>query len=97
MSLKKHIIKRVSIFLAISLIIFLLIYVQSLFSIDGFVLGYFFLALWFQIFFSIAFLFFEASELKSKGEHSSRIFNLITAITLTIILFFWLREATYDL
>ncbi|WNM20378.1 hypothetical protein [Flavobacterium capsici] len=97
MSLKKHIIKRVSIFLAISLILFLLLYILSFFLNNGFDIGYFFIALGFHIFFSIAFLFFEASELKSKGESSNRMFNLITAIALTIILFTYLREVTYDL
>lgn len=38
------------------------------------------------IFFSIFFLFFEASELKDLRENSSRIFNLIAGGFLTLLL-----------
>ncbi len=98
MTLKKHVKKRIGIFLSIFSIITLLFYIRSFMTIDGFDFFGFFIALFFLIFFSIAFLFFEASELKSKKEFASQKFNQLTGIVLIVLLIatltWFMRAAT---
>lgn len=74
----------------------LVFYTKSFFSIDSDWFAEFIFACFFVVFFSIAFLFFEASELKSKKEFTIRKFNLILAITLTIVLFVVTHYAVRD-
>lgn len=97
-TLRKHIFKRIGIFISILLVITLLFYIHSLISIDGFAFFSFFVAMFFLVFFSIAFLLFEASELKFKKEFANQKFNQFIAISLilflTITLIWFLLGAT---
>lgn len=86
MTLKKHILKRIVTFTSILGIIILLFYLYAFVRIDGFVFFEFFCVMLLVIFFSIAFLLFEASELKSKKEFANRKFNLFTAFSLILVL-----------
>lgn len=86
MSFKKQLIKRTTIFFSILLIATLIFYIGSFFSLDGFMFFEYGLTIVLIIFFSIFFLFFEASELKDLRENSSRIFNLIAGGFLTLLL-----------
>lgn len=86
MTLKKHIIKRITIFTSILAMLFLLFYAYCFITIDEFLFFEFFIVLFFFIFFSIAFLIFEASELKIKKQFENRKFNLLTGGALTLFL-----------
>lgn len=86
MSFKKQLIKRTTIFFSILLIATMIFYIGSFFSLAGFMFFEYALTIVLIIFFSIFFLFFEASELKDLGENSSRMFNLIAGGFLTLLL-----------